>query len=159
MAAHSDTCSLLSEAHSGYPSGSGSRCYGHGGHLRPLCQSLFVARQKEEVRNQGSTQEFVPRFQRDFHFQGTPCLTCAFVNFVCHLSFVCLFFLLSFMSLAQLVLVFQVVDEVSLFIPLSSWGRRLAYVSTFPRHKSFLPWMTSVKVSLPQTICLCFLSL
>lgn len=72
---HSDPFCLSSVAHSGHPSGSGPCCYGYGGNLRPLRQSVFAARQKEEVRDQSSAQELMPSIQRDFHLQGTTCLT------------------------------------------------------------------------------------
>lgn len=104
---HSDTSHLFPIAYSGHPPGSGPCCHGHGGNLRPLCQSLFVARQKEEVRDQSSTQEFMPRFQRDFHLQGIMCPDIV-------LSSTCLFVLsLVFMSLC--LCRSQVVDDMSLF--------------------------------------------
>lgn len=59
-----------SAAHSGDPSGPGPRCHGHGGNLRPICQSLFTTRQKEEVWDQSSAQKLMSCFQWDFYLQG-----------------------------------------------------------------------------------------
>lgn len=110
---YSDTCSLSSQAYSRYPSSSGPCCNGHGGNLWPLRQSVFAARQKEEVRDQSSAQEFMPCLQWDFHLQGIMCPKSSLHWPVV----VCVLFVLSLvsMSLSQLVLVFQVVGDISLF--------------------------------------------
>lgn len=66
----SNACLLSPEAHSGHPTGSGPGCYGHGGDFWPLRQSLPVAGQKEEVRDQSAAEEPLSCFQRDVHLQG-----------------------------------------------------------------------------------------
>jgi len=138
---YSDPFCLSSVAHSGHPSGSGPCCYGYGGNLRPLRQSVFAARQKEEVRDQSSAQELMPSVQRDFHLQGTTCLTLC----LCWLD-ACLFFLF----LSQLLFVIQVIDDMSLFTPCEAevWPVSLLPLVFSP---SFPEWRLS-RYPCPQKI-------
>lgn len=83
----------------------------------------------------------MPRFQRDFYLQGTTCLTLCLPR----LDVVCISLVLSliFMPLSQLVLVFQVIDDMSLFTPRDAdiWP---TYISTSPRLSLSLPeWRLS----------------